>query len=271
MKGLLIRVCNFYIQASLHVALAVVSLVYVFMLSMKASVDEDLLKVIFFGTITGYNFVKYATVAKLYHSSLTRSLRIIQLFSLVSFLTMCIYAIGLPIRTLLVFASIGFFTLLYAVPLVASKNVRSISGLKIYVVAICWTLTAVVVPTVHYNFSFDILILIKCIQIFSLVIALVIPFDIRDLRYDNKSLSTIPQQLGVKKAKLIAMLLILLFGILEINNTNRLSLLGVLPICTLSLYLIYKIDFSKSKYYCSFFVESMPVVYAISVIILLCF
>jgi len=53
---------NFYIEASIHVALAVFSLYYVFSIVNQLPYDEALGYTLFYGTITAYNFVKFATV-----------------------------------------------------------------------------------------------------------------------------------------------------------------------------------------------------------------
>jgi len=263
MKRLLVFVFDFYIQSSIHVAIAVVSLLYVFTVSLKVPCDIDLIGALFFGSITGYNFVKYASVAKLHHRSLTRSLKIIQLFSLFCFLMMCFYAAQLPFRTLSVFGLIGLLTFLYAVPFIASKNMRSISGLKIYVVALSWVLAVVVSPTIHYNLNFESIIFIKIIQIFCLVVALIIPFDIRDLAYDTDYLKTIPQRLGVQKAKWITFVLMFFIGLLEVYFQGIVYGILLLPMCLLVITLVNVMPLKAHKYYCSFWIEGGPIFYAL--------
>lgn len=267
MKQLFVRLFNFYIQASIHVALAVVSLLYVFVVSMRQQIDNSLFLTVFFGTVTGYNFVKYASIAKLYHSSLTNALKVIQAFSLVSFVLMCFYILQLPITTLLVFGAIGLLTLLYAIPFVASKNIRSITGLKIYVVAICWAITTVLLPLVYYNLTFEKEVLVNFFQIIALVIALIIPFDIRDLEYDNKQLNTIPQQFGVKKAKGLSVLLFLCICALELIIFKGIQSYVLMLICSLSTIVILLMPLKAPKYYCSFLVESMPILYGLLILI----
>lgn len=266
MQRLLATIFDFYIQSSIHVALAVVSLLYVFTLSLELPADESLVLALFFGTITGYNFVKYASVAKLHHRSLTRSLKLIQMFSLASFVLMCFYALKLPIRTLMIFGLITVLTFLYAVPLVASKNIRSLAGVKIYVVAICWSLAVVIAPAMHYDFALDGKMIIKFIQISLLVTTLIIPFDIRDLAFDLKQLKTIPQQLGVVKAKIIAVILMLIFCGLEFYLDCG-NLVIIAPFCVLVASFVVLMPRRASTYYCSFWVESLPVIYMLSIII----
>ena len=72
---------SFYINSSIHVALAVCALVGVTWLTYGISYNLSLLGFVFFGTITGYNFVKYAGVARFHHRSLTDALKVVQIFS----------------------------------------------------------------------------------------------------------------------------------------------------------------------------------------------
>ena len=53
---------NIYINSSIHVAFAVCSLVGITCLEYDINIAINLLGFVFFGTVTGYNFVKYATV-----------------------------------------------------------------------------------------------------------------------------------------------------------------------------------------------------------------
>ena len=42
------------------------------------------------------------------------------------------------------------------------------------------------------------------------IIAVTIPFDIRDLKYDSSSLATIPQKIGVRRTKYLGLMLLVL-------------------------------------------------------------
>ena len=52
------RLFDFYINSSIHVALAVSSLVYITILEFHLKLDIEIILFVFFATITGYNFVK---------------------------------------------------------------------------------------------------------------------------------------------------------------------------------------------------------------------
>ena len=67
---------DFYINASIHVGLAVYAFVRITEIYFKLPYNKNVDYFIFYGTITGYNFVKYADVAKLHHKRLTKNLKI---------------------------------------------------------------------------------------------------------------------------------------------------------------------------------------------------
>jgi len=251
---------DFYINASIHVALSVFSLFYFFVLSHELPYSEPLAYTIFFGTITGYNLVKYAPLAKLHHRSLTKNLRLIQLFSFICFIALVYYIVQLPMRTLLCFF-VGIIVLLgYAFPLLKQKNLRSISALKIYLVAFCWSLAVVLAPAIHYKVVVNYKIILEAIQVFLLVIALIIPFDIRDLKYDSHLLATLPQRFGVQKSKRIAYFLLGFYFIVDFVFGAKTSYKISLVVIVVTSLLIYKMPNKPVKYYCSFGIESIPIV-----------
>lgn len=73
-------VIDFYINASIHVALAVYALLRITEIYFEIPHNELLDWFVFFATITGYNFVKYAGIAKLHHRSLTKNLQVTRCF-----------------------------------------------------------------------------------------------------------------------------------------------------------------------------------------------
>jgi len=226
--------------------------------------NESLDYFIFFGTITGYNFAKYAGVAKLHHRSLTTHLKVIQIFSLICFLLLCYYAWQLSIKTLLLFVPLGVLTLLYAIPFLSGfqKNLRSIGYLKIIVVALVWTGVTVFVTVLDVKEEFTNQLYLTAIQRFFLVIALILPFDIRDEKYDAISLQTIPRKIGIEKTKILGYILLgtclVLEFIITSNNSFRISFL---TLSLLAFILLMKAGENQSKYYSSFFVEALPIIW----------
>lgn len=115
------RVFDFYINSSIHVALAVCCLTYITLLEFDLVINFSLLLFTFFSTITGYNFVKYFGLAKFHHRSLAAWLKYIQIFSFFSFIALIYFSFKLEIKTLYYLGALGIITFLYAIPFCLKK------------------------------------------------------------------------------------------------------------------------------------------------------
>ncbi|MFT5846501.1 MAG: hypothetical protein ACJARX_000427 [Psychroserpens sp.] len=264
-------ILDFYINSSIHVALAVYALSWITLLQFDIPYDGNMLYFIFFASITGYNFVKYFGLAKFHHRSLAQWLKTIQVFSGICFLLMCYYALKLEFETLLGISIFGLATFLYAIPIVPKtlyidkqKNLRSIGGLKVYIIAIVWTGVTVFLPLVNNQFDTTIDdVLITALQCFFVVLVLMFPFEIRDLNYDSLKLATIPQKIGVKLTKFIGLLLLVLFYVLNFfkdDITIRYIVSSLIISLITLLFLIFATK-NQNKYYSAFWVESLPILW----------
>ncbi len=214
------RVFAFYINSSIHVALAVVALLAITVLGFELQLQTEVWAFVFLASLTGYNFVKYAKVAGLHHRSLTQSLRLIQIFSAVCFVLLLILTFQLSFEVLLITAGFGLTTLLYAVPVIRNKNLRNFSGLKIFVVAFVWAGVTVILPFVATVADITNEVWLTFLQRILIVVALILPFEIRDVPYDSLNLKTLPQQLGVKNTKILGQLILLLCLTIEFFKTE---------------------------------------------------
>jgi len=275
--AILKRIFNFYLNASIHVALAVYALTWITLIQFGLEYDENVLYFAFFATITGYNFVKYFGVAKFHHRSLANWLKVIQVFSFVAFIAMSYYTLQLEIKTLLYLSVFGLITFLYAIPLIpmryfrdSQKNLREIGGLKIYVIALVWTFTTVFLPLIDNGITLNTDVVITGAQRFVFVIVLMLPFEIRDLNYDSLKLATIPQKIGIKKTKIIGVFLLMLFFLLEYfkDELTGNKILSVLITLFITLLFVIFSNKNQSKYYSAFWVESLPVIWLIILLML---
>lgn len=267
---------NFYINSSIHVALAVYALTYITLIEFDIQYDENILYFVFYATITGYNFVKYFGIAKFHHRSLARWLKVIQIFSLMCFVLMCYYGLQLPSKILVYIAIFGGITFFYAMPLLPKRifidkhhNLRSIGGLKVYVIAVVWSGVTVFLPVLSNELPISADVLITGVQRYIFVILLMLPFEIRDLKFDSLKLSTIPQKIGVKKTKIMGTALVLAMFLIEFFKDeiteNGISVLLVVLLLTLLFLLYSKVE--QNKYYSSFWVEGVPILWLIIMLI----
>jgi len=260
----------------MHVAVAVYACTYITLIHLGLPYDENVLYFVFYATITGYNFVKYFGIAKFHHRSLAVWLKVIQVFSLISFVFMCYYGFQLPRIVLLYCAVFGLITFFYAIPFLPKRlfidkhhNLRSVGGLKVYLIALVWTGVTVFLPVLTHELPIHADILIMGLQRFMLVILLMLPFEIRDLKYDNLKLSTIPQKIGVEQTKRFGALFVFVVFFIEFLK-NEITVNGVFVLLVMTLVLLVLVLCSKieqHKYYSAFFVEGWPILWLILTLI----
>lgn len=255
------RAFNFYLESSIHVALAVTALTFMGFYAFGFEPTDSVLLFVFLGAITGYNAVKYAPIAGLYHRSLTRHLRAIQLFSFLVFIGLCCVFYQLPLVLMGISVGLGLGTLLYIVPFFGKKNLRNRYGLKIFIVGLVWAGVTVLLPYFSYEAAWQDDLLLNFIQRFLWVVVLTLPFDIRDLVYDSKELGTLPQRMGIGRTKVLGLVLVVVIVVLEgfkdyLDVHYILSQLVIL-IATSLLLLFAKTN--QSRFYSTFWVEALPI------------
>lgn len=257
------RVFAFYINSSIHVALAVVALLAITVMEYNLTIPNKLWVFVFLGALTGYNFVKYAKVARLHHRSLTNSLKTIQVFSGICFVLLAIIAFKLSIKTLIVTAGFGMATFFYAVPFIRHKNLRNFSSLKIFVVAFVWAGVTVIVPMVASETSISGDILLTFFQRILIVVALILPFEIRDVPYDSLNLKTLPQQVGVRNTKLLGLAVLLFCVVFEFfkQNSDVAYIVSLLIFCVLLGLVMIISKTHQTRYFASFWVEGLPIIW----------
>ncbi|APQ17899.1 UbiA prenyltransferase family protein [Maribacter hydrothermalis] len=255
------RIFDFYLDASIHVALAIFSLVQVTALSLGINVPKELYFLIFFGSIACYNFVKYGVEAEKYILLANRYHKNIQFFSFGCLLIAFYQLFFLSEKVILALLVLMAVTGLYALPVLPKhKNFRSLSGLKILIVALVWAGTTVVLPVFS---QLDVLswnAKVETFQRFMFVLVLLVPFEIRDLKYDSALLKTLPQRIGVKATKIIGVSWIALFYFSTFlkNDISQVILITNTSLALVLSYVIYVTKVNQKKYFASFWVEALP-------------
>ncbi|WP_298422225.1 hypothetical protein [uncultured Kordia sp.] len=266
------KLFNFYLDSSIHIGLSVYALTYSTLLLFELPYDEAVLYFTFYGTIVTYNFIKYGSSAKRYFFVASAYKKWIQLLSFICFGLALFYAYQLQLKTL--FFAIGFSVLssLYILPfLPKQKNFRTLPGLKILIVALCWAGVTVVLPLVNADvFQLNQLAILVLIQRVLLVLILMIPFEISDLQFDASGLGTMPQRIGIAKTKLIAYAWILFFVVIEFWQTEIYSTVffSTIGLSVLLAIVVWQASIKKSKYFTSFWVESIPIIWFLALLFL---
>lgn len=96
---------------------------------------------------------------------------------------------------------------------IGGKNLRELPFVKIHLISLVWVLILILFPFLQLQYSDPnwTVVFAVCVAHYAYVVAITIPFDIRDLKYDKTFQKTIPQVAGIQTAKLIAVALLLFF------------------------------------------------------------
>lgn len=253
---------DFYIKGSIHVAIAVYALVQMTFHFFHIEYDKPMALFAFFGTIVGYNFVKYDALARAKKFRMSPQVKAIAVLSFVCFLTTVYYFLQLERKTQVAAAGFLGLTLLYTLPFFPKLgNARNWAGVKIYIVAFCWAGITLFLPIINADLIFSQDVFVKFGQRFLLVIILILIFEIIDLKNDDLSLQTVPQRLGVYKTKVLNLILLIPFYGLEFLKSDfqlQQLWINLALIIVLALFTIFSSP-KRSDYYTGFLVESVPV------------
>ncbi|MDC3132920.1 hypothetical protein OA501_01740 [Flavobacteriaceae bacterium] len=247
-------------NTSIHVALSVVALAQITSLAIEVETPFQLKLFIFCSTLVAYNFIRYYDLFK--NQSLIYTPFICGMLGI----SFCMLGAGLfcffffPFSVQILSLVVGALVLLYALPLgKANGNFRNYGGLKIYLVALSWTLITVGLPSLYRDTRLDLCIWMALIQ-FVFILVAIQPFDIRDLKLDLVSLNTWPQRFGIRKTKWLGTVLLFLsivgmffFSPFSSSFTQP-SLLAFL----LLLVFLLKSKPNQGRYFSSFWVEGIP-------------
>ena len=241
---------DFYIDGSIHLAFAVYCLVEITVFSNHLNPIEYFPLCVFFGTVLGYNFLKYFEV---FRSGLFRSNKYFTILAIsvlvgIGFL-FSFYLLKVAIQKLILVS--GLLVLIY-------PFLRKYGWLKLFLVSFVVTFITVYIPfqTMKWlPFEFY----ISLIQRFLILISLLIPFEIMDSKTDDIALHTLPQIFGINNTKMLGILLVIPFIVLEFLKLHPSYL--VLPIGIITVLFIDFTEWKRNKYYTSFWVESIPILW----------
>nr|WP_317632838.1 hypothetical protein [uncultured Flavobacterium sp.] len=263
------HIFDFYLNSSIHVALAAAALVQMTYYFAKLRPDFFVTLFVFLGTLVSYNVIKYGSYVvnnKQYKITL-KGIILITFLSGIGcfylFFKMSFYAQ----LTILFF---GILSFLYLIPLGKNhENLRNFAGVKIYIVSFCWAGVTILIPLLNADFPLEYDLIFKFLQRFTLTLTLILIFEINDLKHDDIRLKTVPQIIGISKTKKYIYLLLVTFYGLEFFKTNLHTNQWLVNLILVSVIFLfgYFVTLSKSKYYTLFWVESMPIIWYLLVLI----
>ena len=235
--------------------IAVFSLVQITKIALNINIDYNIDYFVFFGTIFGYNFLKYFSLKISLFKQ--KFYIVIGIISFISLILMTYFFFLMESKVQFEFLKIGFLVLIY-------PFLRKYFFLKMFIVSFCITYITVYIPVFSQNVNLgDCWILLS--RRFLIVVCLLIPSEIVDIKSDSKSLFTLPQKIGVFKTKILGYFLVLVFLVLDFFG---LSLIANIVIGIIIAVFIYFSNEDRPKTYTNFWVESIPIFWLLLLLIL---
>lgn len=264
-------------------ALALVCLAGVMNSSNVVDLDLGISLLLFSLTVVGYNITKYA------HLWLARKTFPFKILTTIAttFCGLLSVILIIPVLNVELMVLLGLIALIgfsYTFPIYKGKSLRHFPVVKLISVSVIWVLlinpSFILLGSIHRDFIPEswfinylnenwLVVLLNSIQIFLYVFALCIPFEIRDLKYDEEVLQTLPQLIGVRKSKLIGVFLCAITFIIEIILFQYLDIGSILNIIffLLTAVMIWFSSRERSDYYASFWVEGIPILWFIALLL----
>ena len=150
---------------------------------------------------------------------------------------------------------------------VKTKTLRDIPYLKIHLIAIIWVVAIGIFELLNENYFTSEKWGFVLAHYFYIV-AVTIPFDIRDLKYDDPSQRTIPQVFGIKKAKIISVLfLIIYFLIAIIQQENLIKNNSFISVIIYTIILVIAVNKNRNEFHYSGLIEGSILLLGLSMIL----
>ena len=209
------RIVNFLVYSNIWIALGAVSFTLQFYLLTSTRPDPTVLVFIFSATIFTYTFQRFEKIKVRSPAGgdridwMNRNMRMVKVILYGSMAAMLFFIFSLSIKALIIISISGLISFFYIrkIPGKIARNLRDLPHLKIYLITIAWTITTVLLPAEMAEKKADQWPLLLMMCHFLYILAITIPFDIRDINLDEEQKKTIPQVVGLPAAKVMATLM----------------------------------------------------------------
>ncbi len=230
---------------------------------------------IFFATVSAYSYMRWVKLVQGNYSSQPKQIPglendVLALgYSLITGIVALAF-LRLVFQPALLWALTPAFIIAVLYP-IAFKNpnrhfssLRTIPMLKLLLISVSWSWLSFGMPMVLQSHVWSWHLALELLFRTFLIAGLTIPFDVRDLDYDRKSMRTLPQMFGIGNSLVLANLLLLTYQlwIVMAYFVWRIDLpLALAWIIGLEVgaWLIRKVEKDRSEWFVGFWIEGIPI------------
>jgi hypothetical protein len=263
----------FYVFGNIHVAVAAYCLTKISFLQFDIN-HPSLANFVFFSTIVSYNLIRLFQIDKINSMMaiwIRANRRSLIVLNSVAFLGSLYGLLAFRVDEILVLLPLSLATIFYAFPFkIKTGGLRNIPGIKLFLIAITWTGLTLYLPLISAGVPISDEVYPVLVQRFLFVIAITIPFDIRDAQFDVPGLHTIPQLLGVNTSKIVAVLALFAVVVIDMRSDHQDSLFFWinLLIMVLSMVMVLFSGIKRQRFYTAFWIEALPIFWYLLLLVL---
>lgn len=167
-----------------------------------------------------------------------------------------ILGLQLSSKILVVIMILSLICFAYSMPVpFLKKRLRETWGIKIFSIAVIWSLSTVVIPLMHENIRiYDSNVFLLIIHRFLLITVLTIPFEIRDMEKEKRNnIILLPHTIGIKNFKLFGAVLTIFMVVTGVMLNN--FLFSGFAIALYSLIFLIFAEEKRHGWYFKFFID----------------
>jgi hypothetical protein len=250
------KILDFYLKSSLHVALAIASMACISYWNMGFSLNRGYVLFVFSGTVVGYTVLKYG---KKWLENGTHA----KGFAAIYYQTLGMFGLSFMLFYIHFDFYMRFHILLHFIMVVAYIWLRKYAYFKLFYVAFVVAGLTVMFPVYEVIESWALNSYV--IKQFLILFALLIPFEIADVNTDALLTKTLPQRFGLLASKTMGFVAVGIFILLSLQTWT--SPVADMALGLMTIIAIYFANENNSIYYTTFWVEALPIVWAIMVFI----
>lgn len=132
----------------------------------------------------------------------------------------CFFLVTWPVRIALIIP--GLISVLYVLPVLGGKKslrLRDFDFIKIFLIAMVWSYVTVALPVLEMGIKWDASVWMTLFERGLFILAITLPFDIRDLQVDTHAkVQTIPGRIGIRATIWLAAIVLTFYLLLAICN-----------------------------------------------------
>ena len=268
------QIADFLLFSNIFIALCAVAQALVTYQLLGARPEQHVLGVLFCATLALYNFSMLLTKPANPKKSPFRRVRwifghyrLMVTLTIIAIISIFPIILFLSVPSLVLLFFLGFTAVAYNLPLFSVNDkkfgLRNIPGLKLFLIALIWSLSCVLLPIVETTARHEISIstadtILLVAKRFLFIAAITVPFDIRDLFQDRQNnLKTIPVVLGERKAYIFCQVLLIAYISLLLIFTKDPdpNFWALTATIILSGWLIFRSSIKKNEYYYFFYLD----------------